>query len=352
MWTEFVAINLLLLSVTAVAGCAWSPPGYKGPKSDHFDGKEFFNQGNPPEHGFSDFLKWQRTREPGPWTEWTDAKPGPKPPARVGTGGLRVTFVNHSTMLIQLDEMNILTDPIWSERASPVSFTGPRRVRPPGIRFEDLPPIDVVLISHNHYDHMDLPTLKRLHDVHNPRFYVPLGNRHTLAKAKIDQAVELDWWDAVPLSGALDLICVPARHFSIRGTTDARKTLWAGFVIKSAAGSVYFAGDTGFSPHFEQIATRFGNIRLAMLPVGAYLPEWFMSVHHLSPDDALRAHAILKAQTSVAMHFGTFPLGDDGQTEAIDQLEKILPEADLGETEFWVLGFGEGRVVPAVDGHV
>lgn len=227
---------------------------------------------------------------------------------------------------------------------------GPKRVRIPGIRFEDLPPIDVVVVSHNHYDHLDLPTLKRLFSQHNPVIYVGLGNKRLLEKSGIKKVRELDWWQGVSLSDCLRLTCVPSQHFSGRGLFDRNKTLWAGFVFEGQGGLIYFAGDTGLGPHFQQIADRFGKMRLALLPIGAFLPRWFMFPTHLSPSDALEAHFILDAQTSIAMHFGTFQLGDDGRTEAIDLLTNIIAETNMEETQFLILDSGEGRdVLPICD---
>jgi L-ascorbate metabolism protein UlaG (beta-lactamase superfamily) len=259
---------------------------------------------------------------------------------------MRVTFVNHATALLQMDGVNVLTDPIWSERSSPVSFAGPKRVVPPGLRFEQLPPIDVVLVSHNHYDHLDLPTLRRLAAEHDPRILVPLGNRALLERAGVHGAEELGWWKSVVVADGVRVAAVPARHFSGRGMLDRNRALWAGFVVSGPAGSAYFAGDTGFGPHFQEIRDRFGSPRLAFLPIGAYRPEWFMSRVHMSPDEALRAHRILGAGTSVGIHFGTFRLADDGQDEPPERIEALLGEEVAPRPRFWILGFGEGRDVP------
>jgi L-ascorbate metabolism protein UlaG (beta-lactamase superfamily) len=338
-----VAVLALLASASSLACTRFDAPAWHGPRTDHFDGHRF--HGEPVPVGVLRFLGWMITREHGYWGDWRDAPPGPPPPRRVGAGELRVTFVNHATMLVQLDGLNVLTDPIYSKRASPLGWTGPARVRPPGIRFEDLPPIDVVLISHNHYDHLDLRTLRRLKQAHDPLFVVGLGNGALLRRAGITRVVELDWWDAHALGGGVDVVAVPARHASRRGLFDADVTLWCGFVVRGTRGSVYFAGDTGYGKHFAEIRRRLGAPRLALLPIGAFLPRWFMRPMHMSPEDAVRAHHDLGAATSVAMHFGTFPLGDDGEYQAPTELAQAL-DADDAAGHFWILDFGEGRNVP------
>ncbi|HUP44004.1 MAG TPA: MBL fold metallo-hydrolase, partial [Thermoanaerobaculia bacterium] len=319
----------------------FAAPRHDGPKSDHFDGKRFHNHQSGWQSEGS-FLKWQLTREPGPWRAWVDDSPGPPPPPRVDGGGLRVTFVNHATTLIQMDGVNILTDPIWSERCSPVSWAGPKRHRPPGIRFEDLPEIDAILISHNHYDHLDLPTLRRFQP--RPPIISHLGNGGLLAKNGIGGARELDWWQETAISDRVRITAVPAQHFSARALSDRDANLWGGFVISGPSGNVYFAGDTGWGKHFDEIGQRFGPIRLALLPIGAYLPRWFMKPAHIHPAEAVDAHHALRASTSVAIHFGTFRLGDDGEMQPVEDLRRAI--AGKGNPRFWILGFGEGRDVP------
>lgn len=323
--------------------CAFSTPPYQGPVSDHFDGKAFINPGPALQGGF---LKWMLTREPGKWNDWTDAPFGPKPQERVSHGSLRVTLVNHSTVLLQLETLNILTDPIWSYRASPVGWAGPKRHRPPGIRFEDLPPIDVVLVSHNHYDHMDIATLQRLADEHRPRLYTTLGNRDFLQARGIPVAGEMDWWEGAPLAAGLSLSCVPAQHFSGRGICDRSTSLWAGFVIESTTGNIYFAGDTGMGPHFREIAARFAPLRLAMLPIGAFRPRWFMSPVHLAPDEAVATHHLVGATQSMPIHYGTFRLGDDGEAEPIEELEKAIVAANDPKLSFLIPVHGIALDIP------
>jgi len=276
----------------------------------HFDGKRFFNPNAAKVRGFYDLLRWKLTthREPSATLVW-DVTPS-NPPACIEGNELRVTLVNHSTLLLQQRGANILTDPIWSSRASPFRSFGPRRRREPGVRWEDLPRIDIALLSHNHYDHLDIGTLRRLSDRGQSHYIVPVGVGRFLQRLRIGPVHELDWGEALPLAGAT-FHSVPAMHFSSRGLFDRNRTLWCGFVIETAAGIVYFAGDTGFGGHFARIREAFGAPCLALLPIGAYEPRWFMSPIHMAPDEAIRAHEILGAKTSIAIHHGTFQLSDD-----------------------------------------
>jgi L-ascorbate metabolism protein UlaG (beta-lactamase superfamily) len=301
----------------------------------HFDGKRFFNPDAPQARGFLDALRWKFTsrREPGlPFVP--DITPT-KPRASVAAGSLRVTLVNHSTVLLQQCGLHILTDPIWSNRSSPFTWIGPRRRRAPGVRFEDLPRIDLVLLSHNHYDHLDLATLRLLAERAQSQFIVPLGVARLLRSHGIGPVHELDWGDSLPLAPAT-IHCVPAMHFSARGLFDRNRTLWCGYVVETGGRIVYFAGDTAFGAHFAQIRARFGPPRLALLPIGAYEPRWFMSSIHMAPDEAVRAHQILAAETSIAIHHGTFQLGDDG----IDTPKRKLLESAAGDS-FLVLNNGQ-----------
>ncbi len=338
--------TLLAGSALFVGACLFAAPGYRGPRSSHFDGERFHNQMNVKPKTFRDVLKWWRHRNPGPWRAYRETPRGAPPPRAVAPGQLRVTFINHATTLIQLDGVNILTDPIWSKRASPVSFAGPSRARPAGIRFGDLPPIHVVVISHNHYDHLDLPTLKRLHRAHRPLVLAGLGNRRLLEGAGIRRARDLEWWQSRAV-GDVTIDFVPAQHWSSRGFGDRNKTLWGGFVVEGTRHTVYFAGDTGFGPHFQQIRQRYGPMDLALLPIGAYKPRWFMRSMHMNPAEAVRAHRVLEARRSVPIHYGTFQLGDDGEDEPLRDLRIARVTADVSADVFRPLGFGEGVTVEA-----
>ena len=325
---------------------------YDGPVSDHFDGREFFNPGKPMTRDMGDFWKWQRTREQGFWPEWVDNDAEDSPPERVDGTRLRVSFIGHATVLLQTAGVNILTDPTWSERASPFGFAGPKRVNAPGVAFEDLPPIDGVVISHNHYDHMDLETLSRLVDHSNPRVIVPLGNAKTIRRYDSDIRVEeYDWGEPVSLSGDVTIDLEPLQHWSMRGLSDYNKALWAAYVIQTPGGDIYFAGDTGYGngDYFRATAEKFGGPRLAILPIGAYLPEWFMTYPHMNPRDALKSHDDLGAAYSLAHHFNTFPMADDGYNVALEEFKTQRAAAGVGEDIFRALNPGEVWWVPAVD---
>jgi L-ascorbate metabolism protein UlaG (beta-lactamase superfamily) len=264
---------------------------YAGPVTDHFDGTHFSSPLPAPSKGLRDVLRWRFTSKP---ERWPDSVPTERavPPAR--SQQTRVTVVGHATMLIQTGGLNILTDPVWSDRASPVGFAGPRRVCPPGIAFADLPPIDTVLLSHNHYDHLDLATLKRLVKRDNPRIITPLGNdtivRGAIPRARVEAG---DWWDSYRLGAGIEATIVPAQHWSSRGLRDARHALWGGFMLRGVDGLVYFAGIrvTAMAGCFANCACG-GAPDLALIPIGAYAPRWFMADQHTDPEDRCRSCSI------------------------------------------------------------
>jgi L-ascorbate metabolism protein UlaG (beta-lactamase superfamily) len=309
----------------------------------HFDGKRFFNPDAPQARSLLDALRWALSsrRESSP--RFVAGIEASKPPSGIEGPDLRVTLINHSTVLLQQTGVNILTDPIWSERASPFAWIGPRRHRAPGVRVEDLPHLDIVLLSHNHYDHLDIATLRRLADRGVSQFIVPSGVARMARLPRslgIERVHELDWGEAFTFGGST-IHSVPAQHFSARGLFDRNRTLWCGYVIEAAAGRlVYFAGDTGFGSHFARIRERFGPPRLALLPIGAYEPRWFMSAVHMSPEEAVRAHEILGAQTSIAIHHGTFQLTD----EAIDTPKRRLLACAPADS-FLILDNGQSVVL-------
>lgn len=337
-------LSLLLIIAFGIVLAGWwfSAPGYFGPTSDHFNGTTFTNLSHVEDKGFIDVLKWSINREEGEWTELSerDVAFGEKPAARV-MNSLAITYVNHATFLIQSGGLNILTDPVWSERVSPLSFAGPKRMRPPGIRFEDLPEIDLVILSHNHYDHLDIETLKKLNDLYSPEFITPLGVDLYLNQQGISNTIALDWWDDQSVSESLNVTSVPAQHFSSRGLFDRNKTLWAGYVLETESGNVYFAGDTGYGDFFKEIGERFDNITVGLIPIGAYKPQWFMSPIHVNPEEAIQVHKDVNAEISFGMHFGTFPLADDGMKEPVNDFTEAMKKPGNAGVNFKLLTEGD-----------
>ncbi len=317
--------------------------GHQGPRTDHFDGQRFFNPGAPGGRSFGDFLRWQRTRQRKQWPAWVENAARPNLPAQLAAGEVALTFINHITFLVQLRGLNLLTDPVYCERVSPFRNLGPRRVRAPGLPFEELPPIQLVLISHNHYDHLDLETLRRLEAVHSPHFITTLGNRAFLQQFGLRKVTELDWWQPLRATGA-EVTLTPAQHWSSRMPRNRNRTLWGGFMLRADATSVFFAGDTGYGPHFRAIAEKFPALDLALLPIGAYEPRWFMSNQHMNPLDAVQAHLDLRARTSVGTHFGCFQLTDEGLDDPVHDLANARERLGLQPEAFQVLETGETRL--------
>jgi len=308
------------------------------PKSDHFDGKRFDNQ-NPmalADRGFKDMLRWKREAKKlkKTWPEFVPNTATPQLPASVEPGEAFITCVSHATNLVQLQGLTFLTDPVFSERASPVQWAGPKRVRAPGVPLAELPKIDVVLVSHNHYDHLDADSLKKLWAKDKPLFLVPLGDEKILRKLGIERVIEMDWWQSAELPGGGRATFAPSRHWSGRGIFDRRKSLWGSFVVEAGGVKVYFAGDTGYDRHFTQVFERFGAMDASIIPIGAYAPRWFMQGAHMNPDDAVRAHIDLRSAFSVATHFGTFQLTDEGIDEPVEDLMQALKERSVSPETF------------------
>lgn len=328
-----------------LAGCVGS--GHTGPVSDHFDGRQFFNEA-PFEVGWRDLWRYYRERDPGEWTRDLTPPDHPDPARRVATGELLVTVVNHATVLVQFDGTNVLTDPIWSDRASPVSWAGPKRFVAPGLRFEQLPPIDAVVISHDHYDHLDLPTLKKLQAAHQPQFIVGLGEDVWLRRAGLRDVIALDWQSSVTLRNSARIHGQRSKHWTSRVPGRRNRSLWMAYVIETQGGPVYFSGDSGYDRHFSETAAAFGPMRLALLPIGAYQPRWLTAYQHLDPSEAVRAHQDLRAARSLAIHFGTFQLAEEGQTQPVVDLTAALAAAGLTHADFAAPEFGVGYGVPAL----
>jgi len=251
-----------------------------------------------------------------------------------------VTWVGHSTLLVQMGHVTFLTDPTWSDTASPVAV-GPRRYVQPGIAFDDLPKIDFAVVSHNHYDHMDIDTLAKLSEQGVPIF-VPLDNAYILQRNGIDSVVELDWWESEEVAG-VRVHCVPAHHWSRRGLNDTNRSLWSGWAVVAADRSFYFAGDTGSFGGFREIGERLGPFDLAAVPIGAYEPREMMAPSHLNPEEAMGAVLDLRAARSVAIHFGTFDLTDEPVDEPPKRYRAASLAADRSPEDDWILDIGETR---------
>ena len=276
-----------------------------------------------------------------PRTRWPSEVPvEPRRPPKPGPDEVVVTFVGHAAFLIQAGGANILIDPVYSRRASPLSFAGPRRARAPGVRFDDLPPISLVLLSHNHYDHCDLGTLKLLEQRFQSPAVTPLGNGRLLRSAGFRQVEELDWWERAK-TAPFPITVTPAQHFSARGPFDRNRALWGGFLIEAGGQRILHAGDSGYGIHFREIAERLGPIDLALVPIGAYEPRWFMKDIHMNPAEAVQAHLDLAARQSIAMHFGTFQLTPEGIDEPVRELAIALQERGLREERFRAVEVGE-----------
>ncbi|MCM2293354.1 MBL fold metallo-hydrolase [Allorhizobium sp. BGMRC 0089] len=325
-------------------------PYYSGPVTDHFDGTRFFNPGGVPPLGAADILRWKLRGKPARWPRRVSLPEGPvKAPPHVAGADLRVTMIGHASMLIQTDGLNVLTDPVWSRRASPFTSLGPRRVIEPGIRFQDLPQIHAVLVTHNHYDHLDLETLQRLQDEFHPIIITPLGNetliRRTLSAAKI---VSLDWGEGFSEWDGITITAEPCHHWSARGVGDRCMALWAAFVLTTSSGSIYHVGDTGFHNgiNYRAAAEKYGGFRLAILPIGAYQPRWFMRGQHQDPKEAVEGFRLCRASYAIGHHFGTFRLTDEPMGEPPEQLQQALIAADIEPDRFRALNAGEVFDVP------
>lgn len=336
-------VSIILIGACIIIALGWmvSKPGYDGPVSDHFNGTTFENPGDVPSKSFFDVMKWYTQREQGEWTKIPeeDVTFADQPVERV-VDGLVITYVNHSTFLIQTDGLNILTDPVWSERVSPFSFAGPKRFRPAGVRFEDLPDIDFVLISHNHYDHLDVETLTKLNELYSPVFITPLGVSQMLQAEEISQTQEMDWWESHSLSDSVTVNSVQSQHFSARGLFDRDKTLWSGYVIETPLGGIYFAGDSGYGDFFKEIGERY-DITVGLIPIGAYKPRWFMKPMHVNPKEAIQVHKDVGADISFGMHFGTFPLADDSMEDPVNDFSEAIQLPENRGVNFKLLTEGD-----------
>lgn len=330
--------NIWIWPALCVAGllsaCA-SP--WQGPVTPHFDGSRFSNPGHTKNSSVGGYLWLRLTSSQATWPDTVPLVQEPPPPARVDDGTALVTFVGHATVLIQVAGLNILTDPLWAERASPFSFAGPKRVQPPGVAFDALPRIDVVLISHNHYDHLDLPTLQRLNARDRPRVIVPLGNKALVAEAMPASRVsEHDWGDSVSLEGGVSVQVEPMLHGSGRTPFNQQATLWAAFVVQTGPIKIYHVGDSGYGDGelFRATGRKYGSFDLAILPIGAYEPASFMADSHMTPGDAVKLKADVRARRAMAHHFEAFQLGFEAHGAPRQALLAALEASQLPEEAF------------------
>ena len=301
------------------------------------DGR-FVNASGHAQRGGLRVLKWFLTRRPEPWPKHVANVPAALPAARIDDARIRVTLIGHATVLIQVAGLNILTDPVWSERVGPLSWLGVKRTRPPAIAFAELPKIDVVLLSHSHYDHLDRATLAALERRDRPVVVTGLKVGQVVPH---DNVVELDWWQRHPLRDGIAATYVPAEHFSARGPFDRNVTLWGGFVLETPAGAIYFAGDTAAGGHIAAIAERFGPMTLSLLPIGAYLPQWIMAPVHMNPHEAVAAAETLRSRVTLPIHYGTIRLADDAIDEPLRVLKEALASRPDDDLDFRVAEFGQ-----------
>jgi L-ascorbate metabolism protein UlaG (beta-lactamase superfamily) len=317
---------------------------YDGPVSDHFDGQRFADPNGMQPKRRRDVLRWWLRGDRGRWPPQVPNAFADHPPARVNGDAWRISYVGHASLLVQTAGRNILIDPIWSERCSPVSFAGPKRVCEPGVAFGALPPIDAVLVSHNHYDHLDVVTLARLAHAHHPRVITPLGN-DTIMRA-YDSAIlaeAYDWGDRVALAEDIAVSLCPMRHWSARGVRDHNRALWAAFVIETPAGRIFHVGDSGYGDghYFKSARVRYGPFRLAILPIGHYEPRWFMRDQHMNPAESVQAFLDCGAALALGHHYGTFKLTDEAIDAPVVALGEALAAAGLKPETFRVLRPGE-----------
>jgi L-ascorbate metabolism protein UlaG (beta-lactamase superfamily) len=349
---KWLGTILLFLAVALCFAPTVVPPFldriyYRGPASDHFDGARFFNPGAAPARTVTSrsFLNRMVSNERVQWPERVPVRPT-APPPRVAGQEMLVTWIGHATVLVQTQSLNILTDPIWSERASPFPFVGPRRVRAPGVRFEDLPKIDLVLISHNHYDHMDLPTLRRLWARDRPLIVTSLGNDSILRRHGVE-AVARDWGGRIALRPGIEIIVERNHHWGSRWGTDRNRALWSAFTIRLPGGNIFFAGDTGWGGGgWVREAARHGPFRLAILPIGAYEPRDVMQNSHVDPEEAFRIFETLNPVRALGMHWGTFQLTFEGIDDPPRAVAALGRRRGVAPERFVVTEVGRAFSVP------
>lgn len=307
---------------------------YKGAVSDHYDGKTFSNYTENHHRGIMEFLEWRLFSKRAVWPQHMDNKSEDIPPLKVEGSNIRVSMIGHATLLIQTQGLNFITDPVYSERAGPFDIMGPIRVLEPGVKFDNLPKIDAILLSHNHYEHMDTATLKRIVERDQAPIITPLGNDVILRRQGINTSIyTMDWNQIHSITPEVNIILTPAEHWSSRYGLDKNRALWGGFIVQAPGGNVYFAGDTGYGDGgiFRSIKERYGTPKIAILPIGAYEPRWFMKIVHLNPKDAVLAFIDLGKPKTLGMHFGVFQLTDEAYDSPVQELNKALDDLALGD---------------------
>jgi L-ascorbate metabolism protein UlaG (beta-lactamase superfamily) len=315
------------------------------PSKAHHTPTGFRNTADTPRKSSAEFFRWQRERRdlviPPPQADLS-CVPADRDYLRTNRTEFTVTWIGHATALVQLGGLNFLTDPHFSQRASPTQVIGPRRWQPPGISLGDLPHVDVVLLSHNHYDHLDADSVTRLKKQRggSPLFVVPLGVDRWMAAAGVRRVHRMDWWER-HVVGDSTVHFVPAQHWSRRTLADTNTTLWGGFVVHADGRSFYFAGDTGYGPDAREIGRRFGGFDLSLLPIGAYEPRWFMKAAHVNPDEAVQVHRDVRSRLSIAIHWGTFQLTDEPLDRPLSDLHAARVRHGLAPGEFITLRHGE-----------
>lgn len=337
---------LIIIIGVLTASCAESKMDLRE-KSPHFNDGVFANSKPVEMHSFWEIV-WNGITsdiERAEWPEWVETKVDNVPLKKVEGSDTRITFINHATFLIQVGGFNILTDPVFSERTSPVSFAGPKRVHKPGISIQNLPKVDVIILSHDHYDHLDLNSINELIERDNPKVYVGLGVGRRLVDS--ENIFELDWGDSVQVSDDFTLWFLEVQHFSGRTLTDRNTTLWGGYFMHVAGNKIYFGGDSGYADHYKNAYERFGAMDISLLPIGAYAPRELFKPIHLDPYEAVQAHSDLRSKLSIGMHYGTFQLSAEPRTDPIRLLEQAKQEADVSPSEFITLDVGQPFDIPA-----
>ncbi len=317
---------------------------YSGPPSDHFDGKRFFGPRRNGGKGILSLFKWQLSGGRAQWPRWIENQPHPSPPERVTGDAIRMTMIGHVSVLIQTEGINILTDPVWSDRASPFQVAGPKRVRAPGVALDALPPIDLVLVSHNHYDHLDTATLAELVRRFDPEIVTPLGNGTIIgASAPTARIVEIDW-DETVAHGPLMIEAEPVNHWSARWSNDRNEALWSGMTIHTPNRRIFFNGDSGYAEGWwvDRLMAKHGSFDVSLCPIGAYAPRWFMADAHMDPDEAVLVHKAMGGPATLGFHWGVFQLTDEPIDEPRERLLAALAREGIDPARFRTLAPGEG----------